>query len=80
MLSFVTPIGIASLIVIILHGASKLGYAVHPFLLEPVFALWVIIVGIIIGFCALMRQAFLMLALILFSAGALVCVYVMYVL
>lgn len=80
MFLFFVPISASVILVALLQGLNKLGFEMHSFLLEPVFNLWIIFAGIIIGFCLFMRQIFLMLALLGISFLAMLGYYVMYVL
>ena len=72
------PISAAFMLAMLPHLLLKLGVEVHPFLVAPVFTLWVIIVGIVISACIFFRQFVLGAFVIGASLIALLFVYVWY--
>lgn len=75
----ILPITISVVIAAIPHLAVKLGVEVHPFLVAPVFTLWVIFTGIVATGCIFFRQ-FVLAAFIAFASFmALLFVYIWYV-
>ena len=75
----ILPITIAVAIAGLPHLAVKLGVEVHPFLVAPVFTLWVIFTGIVATGCIFFRQ-FVLAGFIIFASFIALClVYVWYV-
>ena len=79
MLPAILPVGFGFIIAMFPHLLDKIGVGVHPFFLNPVFALWAIIAGISISGCIFMRQLVLGAFIIFGSFFALCFVYVWYV-
>jgi len=75
----ILPISIAFIIAMFPHLLVKLGVEVHPFLVAPVFTLWVIITGIVVSGCFFFRQFVLAMWIIFGSFLAMVFVYIWYV-
>ena len=78
-LNFIVPITGAFFLVLMFHLLSKVGVGVPAILLEPVFDLWIIFVGILLATCIFMRQFFLLFVATLISFVGTVLIYVMYV-
>ena len=78
---FIFAIPITAMIfgVAILFSLPALGVNIHPFFLQPIFALWVIFVGILFSVCVFMRQFFVLVIATLLSFLSLFYVYLMYV-
>ena len=77
--SFIIPITVSFFLVLIFHLASKLGMGVPDILLEPVFDLWIVFVGVLIAVCVFMRQFFLLFLAVFISFLVTILIYVMYV-
>lgn len=80
MFGLLLPISGGVLTVVIIQIANKLGFEVHPFLLEPSFNVWIIMAGVIIAFCLWARQIFLMLAILIVSFIVMIGYYIIYIL
>lgn len=78
-ISFIIPITITFFIVLLFHMLTKIGVGVPGILLEPVFDVWIVFVGVLIAVCAYMRQFFLLFLACILSFIATVIIYVMYV-
>ena len=79
MLAGFIPISIAVAIAMLPHLLDKVGNAVPPFFLAPVFALWAIFAGIVVSGCIFFRQFVLATFIIFLSFLALCFVYIWYV-
>ena len=79
LIGFLIPISAMFFMVLISHQLPKLGVGVHPILLEPVFDLWLIFVGVLIATCVFMRQFFILFLASIISFIVTVAIYVMYV-
>jgi len=79
LISFIIPITIAFFLVLIFHLLAKVGVGIPSILLEPVFDLWIVFVGILIAVCVFMRQFFVLFLTVLISFVVTVMIYVMYV-
>lgn len=79
MFAGVLPISIAFILAMFPHLLVKLGVDVHPFLVAPVFTLWVIMTGMVISGCFFFRQFVLGVLVIGGSFLALLFVYIWYV-
>ncbi len=79
MISFIIPISAMFGLVLLLHLFAKVGVGIPPILLEPVFDLWLVFVGILIAVCVFMRQFFVLFLTVIISFVITVIIYVMYV-
>ena len=80
LLSFIFPISIAFVIVLVLHLVPKFGVDIPPILLEPLFNLWFVFVAVLISICAYMRQFFILFMTTIISFIVTVIIWAMYVL
>ena len=80
LISFFVPISLMFGFVLILHQLPKLGMleASSP-LLEPVFAVWFIFIGILFSVCFFMRQFVVLFIAVMLSFLGTVAIYIMYV-
>lgn len=79
MIGFIIPISGAFGLVLLLHMLTKIGVSVPEILLEPVFGLWIVFVGILLAVCIFMRQFFVLFLAVMISFIGTVVIYVMYV-
>jgi len=79
LLGFFIPITAMFAIVLLFHMLSKVGMDIPGPLLEPVFNLWLVFVGILLALCAYMRQFLILVLASVISFVATVIIYVMYV-
>lgn len=80
LLGFIVPITSMFFVVLVFHLLFKIGIDVPPILLEPVFDLWIVFVGILISVCIFMRQFFMLFLTVIISFVATVLIYIMYAL
>lgn len=78
-IGFLIPISVTFLLVLLFHLLVKVGVGVPPILLEPLFDLWIVFVGILIAVCVFMRQFFILFLASIIAFIATVLIYVMYV-
>jgi len=78
-IGFVIPISAAFFLVLIFHALAKVGIGVHPILLEPVFNVWIVFVGVLISVCFFMRQFLILFLAVFGSLIATVAIYILYV-
>jgi len=78
-IGFILPISASIFLVLVFHLLAKLGLGIPAPLLEPVFNLWIVFVGILFAVCVFMRQFFILFLAGVISFLATVFIYVMYV-
>jgi len=75
----ILPITICFGIVALIHILVKIGVEIPNIIQEPVFQVWILFLGVVIGFCVFMRQIFLMLGIIIVSSLLVFGYYALYV-
>lgn len=78
-IGFIIPISAMFGLVLIFHMLAKVGVGIPPVLLEPVFDLWLVFVGILLAVCIFMRQFFVLFLCVMISFVVTVAIYIMYV-
>ena len=78
LIGFVLPITAMFFLVLIFHLLFKVGVDIPAILLEPVFDLWIVFVGILISVCIFMRQFFILFLTVIISFVVTILIYVMY--
>ena len=78
-ISFLIPISVMFGFVLVLHQLPKLGVDIPAPLLEPVFGVWFIFVGVLFATCFFMRQFFILFLAVILSFVGTVAIYIMYV-